>query len=343
MVRSYNRNKRSVALDLRRPQGIAVVKRLIAWADVFIQNLRPGLVEELGIGSEAMRAADSRLIYVSVSGFGVDGPSRERPGLDIAAQAESGMMSVTGEPDRPPQRVGFPIVDAATTHVAAHAVLAALFKRERTGYGDAIQTSLLEVAPHLQAPAWSEYAATGKEPTRQGSGQTTAAPAAELIQTRDGWVVLSAYTQDHWARLCRTIEHPDLINDPRFATNSARVSYKAALLVELTAALGSLSTEECIALLTRNQIVTAAVRSYSQVRKSADVEASCMFVQKREENSFEALRLYQLSRKGKLTDGIPSVDQHTASILRELGFAEREVAAMLDAGVALGPAKAGPP
>ena len=343
MVRSYNRNKRSVALDLRRPQGIAVVKRLIAWADVFIQNLRPGLVEELGIGSEAMRAADSRLIYVSVSGFGVDGPSRERPGLDIAAQAESGMMSVTGEPDRPPQRVGFPIVDAATTHVAAHAVLAALFKRERTGYGDAIQTSLLEVAPHLQAPAWSEYAATGKEPTRQGSGQTTAAPAAELIQTRDGWVVLSAYTQDHWARLCRTIEHPDLINDPRFATNSARVSNKAALLVELTAALGSLSTEECIALLTRNQIVTAAVRSYSQVRKSADVEASCMFVQKREENSFEALRLYQLSRKGKLTDGIPSVDQHTASILRELGFAEREVAAMLDAGVALGPAKAGPP
>ena len=343
MIRSYNRDKRSVALDLRCPQGIAVVKRLIAWADVFIQNLRPGLVEELGIGSEAMRAADSRLIYVSVSGFGVDGPSRERPGLDIAAQAESGMMSVTGEPDRPPQRVGFPIVDAATTHVAAHAVLAALFKRERTGYGDAIQTSLLEVALHLQAPAWSEYAATGKEPTRQGSGQTTAAPAAELIQTRDGWVVLSAYTQDHWARLCRTIEHPDLINDPRFATNSARVSYKAALLVELTAALGSLSTEECIALLTRNQIVTAAVRSYSQVRKSADVGASCMFVQKREENSFEAPRLYQLSRKGKLTDGIPSVDQHTASILRELGFAEREVAAMLDAGVALGPAKAGPP
>ena len=344
MIRSYNRDKRSVALDLRCPQGIAVVKRLIAWADVFIQNLRPGLVEELGIGSEAMRAADSRLIYVSVSGFGVDGPSRERPGLDIAAQAESGMMSVTGEPDRPPQRVGFPIVDAATTHVAAQAVLAALFKRERTGYGDAIQTSLLEVALHLQAPAWSEYAATGKEPTRQGSGQATAAPAAELIQTRDGWIVLSAYTQDHWARLCKTIEQPDLIDDPRFATNSARVSNKAALLVELTAALGSLSTEECIALLTRNQIVTAAVRSYSQVRKSADVEASCMFVQKREENSFEALRLpYQLSRKGKLTDGIPSVDQHTASILRELGFAEREVAAMLDAGVALGPAKAGPP
>ena len=344
MVRSYNRNKRSVALDLRRPQGIAVVKRLIAWADVFIQNLRPGLVEELGIGSEAMRAADSRLIYVSVSGFGVDGPSRERPGLDIAAQAESGMMSVTGEPDRPPQRVGFPIVDAATTHVAAHAVLAALFKRERTGYGDAIQTSLLEVALHLQAPAWSEYAATGKEPTRQGSGQATAAPAAELIQTRDGWVVLSAYTQDHWARLCRTIEHPDLINDPRFATNSARVSNKAALLVELTAALGSLSTEECIALLTRNQIVTAAVRSYSQVRKSADVEASCMFLQTRGEDSFEALRLpYQLSRNGKATGGIPSVGQHTASILRELGFAEQEVAAMLDAGVALAPAKAGPP
>jgi crotonobetainyl-CoA:carnitine CoA-transferase CaiB-like acyl-CoA transferase len=281
-----------------------------------------------------MRAANPRLIYASVSGFGMDGPSRDRPGLDIAAQAESGIMSVTGEPDRPPQRVGFPIIDSATTHVAAQAILAALFKRERTGRGETIETSLLEVGIHLQASSWSEYAATGNEPTRRGSGQASAAPAAELIQTRDGWVVLSAYTQDHWAQLCRTIGRGDLIADARFETNAARVANRSALLTELNAALGSFAAEECVELLSRNQIVAATVRSYSQVRKSKDVEACGMFVPTTDADGLEALRLpYRFSTEAAVSGGIPSIGQHTLTILREAGYGEDETRAMLEAGV----------
>jgi crotonobetainyl-CoA:carnitine CoA-transferase CaiB-like acyl-CoA transferase len=334
MVRTCNRDKRSIAIDLRKPRGIEIVKRLIARADVVVQNMRPGLVDELGIGPTAMREAHPRLIYMSVSGFGAAGPSKERPGLDIAAQAESGIMSVTGEPDRPPQKVGFPIIDAATTHVGAQAVLAALFKRERTGRGSAIETSLLEVAIHLQSSSWSEYAATGREPQRRGSGQASNAPAAELIQTRDGWIVLSAYTQEHWARLCKTIRREELITDERFATNVARVANKPAMLTELRAALADLSTEDCVALLSRNQIVAAAVRSYSQVREAADVKASGIFVRTTGPDSFDALRLpYRLDGKGSSTGGIPAIGQHTLAILQEAGFAAQDAQALLAAGI----------
>jgi len=334
MVRTCNRDKRSIALDLREPRGIAIVKRLIAQSDVVVQNMRPGLVESIGIGPDEMCAAHPRLIYLSVSGFGNDGPSRSRPGLDIAAQAESGMMSVTGEPDRPPQKVGFPIIDAATTHVASEAVLAALFRRERTGKGTRIDTSLLEVAIHLQASAWNEYAATGREPMRRGSGQATAAPAAEQIQTRDGWIVLSAYTEEHWARLCKTIRREELITDTRFASNAARLANKPAMLVELKAALESFSTEDAVALLSKNQIVAAAVRSYSQVKASADVKAAGMFTKTTGTDSFETLRLpYRFASRAPSTGGIPSIGQHTSEILGEIGFADDEIRALREAGV----------
>jgi crotonobetainyl-CoA:carnitine CoA-transferase CaiB-like acyl-CoA transferase len=333
MVRSYNRDKRSIALDLRKPRGIEIAKRLIARADVVVQNMRPGIVDDLGIGPDAMRALNPRLIYLSVSGFGTRGPSSQRPGLDIAAQAESGIMSVTGEPDRPPQKVGFPIIDAATTHVGAQAVLAALFKRERTGQGDAIDTSLLEVAVHLQTPAWHEYAATGREPMRRGAGQVTNAPAAEQIATRDGMIVLSAYTQEHWSRLCKTIKREDLIADPRFVTGADRVANKPAMLVELNKALADFNTEECVALLSSNQIVAAAIRRYSQVRTSPDVEASGIFMQTSGEpgKTYETLGLpYRFASSDRRPSGIaPELGQHTRDILREAEFADGELDELL--------------
>jgi crotonobetainyl-CoA:carnitine CoA-transferase CaiB-like acyl-CoA transferase len=328
MVRSYNRDKRSIAIDLRKPRGVEIVRRLLTRADVLVQNMRPGLVDELGIGPEAMRALNPRLIYMSVSGFGMNGPSRLRAGLDIAAQAESGIMSVTGEPDRPPQKVGFPIVDSATTHVAAQAILAALFKRERTGEGATLETSLLEVAVHLQTPAWHEYAESGREPTRRGSGQVTNAPAAEQIETSDGMIVLSAYTQEHWKRLCTTIKREDLIGDPRFVTNPDRVANKPAMLVELKSALAHFTTEDCVALLSENGIVAAAVRKYSQVREAADVKASGIFTRTLDgpSGSYETLGLpYRFVGSEPLpTRSAPKLGAHTAEILGEIGFSADE-------------------
>jgi crotonobetainyl-CoA:carnitine CoA-transferase CaiB-like acyl-CoA transferase len=334
MIHCYNRDKRSIAIELREPRGLAVVKKLIGRSDVVVQNLRPGLVDALGIGAAAMRAVDPRLIYLSVSGFGVHGPSRGRPGLDIAAQAESGLMSVTGEPDRPPQKVGVPIIDAATTHVGAQAVLAALFKRERTGEGETIETSLLEVAIHLQASTWSQYATTGREPTRQGSGQVSNAPAAELIRTADGWIVLSAYTEEHWARLCKTLGRETLITDERFATSAARVKNKPAMLAELENVLSPQSSTECVELLSKNGIVVAAVRTYSQARVSPDVEAAGIFMQTTGDNGAEMLGLpYRFAGGRATTAGAPAIGQHSLAILSELGFDAREVEAMIKDGI----------
>ena len=220
MIRAYNRGKRSIAIDLRTDAGREAAFRLIARSDVVIQNLRPGVVQKLGLGPDVVRARHPRAIYLSISGFGSRGPSRDRPGYDIAAQAESGLMSVTGEPDRSPQKVGVPIIDAAAAHLGAQAVLAALYGRHRSGVGETIDTSLLEVAVHLQATHWCEFLGGAPEPTRMGDGQPHNAPAAEVVPTRDGHIVLSAYADEHWARFCRVVGREELIGDARFDTNA---------------------------------------------------------------------------------------------------------------------------
>ena len=184
MVRAYNRGKRSIALDLKSEAGRDAALRLIGRSDVVIQNLRPGAVDKLGLGPAQVRARFPRVVYLSIAGFPAGTPSQDRPGYDIAAQAESGLMSVTGEPDGLPQKVGVPIVDAAAAQLGAQAVLAALFGRERNGHGATLEVSLLETALHLQAATFCEYLAGAPEPTRIGHGQPHNAPAAELVATR---------------------------------------------------------------------------------------------------------------------------------------------------------------
>ncbi|MEZ5629470.1 MAG: CoA transferase [Burkholderiaceae bacterium] len=278
MVRAYNRGKRSIALDLKSPAGHDVAMRLIAEADVVIQNLRPGAIDKLGLGPGVVRERFPRLIYLSIAGFPSNGPSRDRAGYDIAAQAESGLMSITGEPDRQPQKVGVPVIDAAAAQVGAQAVLAALYGREKTGVGATIETSLLEVAMHLQAATWADYLGGGPEPTRMGDGQPHNAPAAEVVPTRDGYIVLSAYAEDHWERLCRALGREVLITDPRFASNALRVQNRTALRAVLRDAFAGLTSEASVALLAGKQIVTGAVRSYAQVLDSLDVTASGLLV-----------------------------------------------------------------
>ncbi|RYZ06575.1 MAG: CoA transferase, partial [Comamonadaceae bacterium] len=229
MVRAYNRGKQSIALDLKSTAGRDVALRLIAQSDVVIQNLRPGVVDKLGLGPAEIRARFPRVIYLSIAGFSGNGPSHARPGYDIAAQAESGLMAVTGEPDGLPQKVGVPVVDAAAAQLGAQAVLAALYGREKTGRGETLEVSLLETALHLQAATWCEYLAGGPEPTRMGHGQPHNAPAAEIVATRDGHIVLSAYAEDHWQRFCRIVGREALASDPRFATNDLRVKHRAEL------------------------------------------------------------------------------------------------------------------
>ncbi|HET8746356.1 MAG TPA: CoA transferase [Ramlibacter sp.] len=332
MVRAYNRGKRSIALDLKSEAGRAIALRLIARSDVVIQNLRPGVVDKLGLGPAEVRARHPRIIYLSISGFGSSGPSRARPGYDIAAQAESGLMSVTGEPDRLPQKVGVPIVDAASAHLGAQAVLAALYGRERSGTGETLEVSLLETAMHLQAATWCEYLGGAPEPTRIGDGQPHNAPAADVVPTRDGHIVLSAYAEDHWQRFCRVMGREELIADPRFCSNAQRVAHRAALREVLRECLSSYSTEECVALLGRNQIVTGAVRSYREVLASPDVAASGILVEaaSADGQNYRALGLpYRLGDAPRPAPAAaPDCGADGAAILAEAGYSEAEIAAL---------------
>ena len=337
MVRAYNRGKRSIAIDLKNPTGREIVLRLIAQADVVIQNLRPGVVEKLGIGPETIRQRHPRLIYLSISGFSGRGPSGERPGYDIAAQAESGLMSVTGEPGRLPQKVGVPIVDAAAAQLGAQAVLAALYGREKSGAGATLQTSLLEVAMHLQAANWADYLGGGPEPTRVGDGQPHNAPAAEVVPTRDGHIVLSAYADDHWRRFCQVVGREELASDPRFASNDRRVANRTDLRAVLRECLSGFSSEECVRMLSGKQIVTGAVRSYAQVLDSPDLMASGLVV---DAVAADGTRYRALGLPYRINDtpqpapaAAPACGADSDALLSEIGYPTREIAELRLAGI----------
>jgi len=341
MLRAYNRSKQSIALDLRQPRGRDIARRLIARADVLVQNLRPGAAEALGLGAEALRASQPGLVYVSIAGFPAGSPSQDRPGYDIAAQAESGLMSVTGEPQGLPQKVGVTLIDTATTQVAAQAVLAALFRRERTGLGETIRISLLEVALSLQLPNWSDYLVRGIEPTRSGDGQPMAAPAADIFRTHDGMVVVSAYVQAHWVRLCETLGCPELATDARFLTNELRVTNRLAMKAALGERLARLGTCECVDLLTRNNIVVGVVRSYADALASEDFRASGMVLEvapNGDRPGYTSFGLpYELcDTPRRRTQAAPSHGAHTAEVLREAGYSEDEIAAFAEARVISG-------
>jgi len=274
IVAAYNRGKRSVVLDLKDAADRGGALDLVARADVVVQNLRPGVLDRLGLGVDVMRERRPDLVHVSVTGFSARSDSAGRTGLDIAAQAESGLMSVNGEEGGAPLRVGFPISDVAASYAVVQAVLSGLFRRERTGAGADAEVSLLEVSVHMQSALWGEWHASGVEPRRKGNGQATVAPAADLVSTTDGAITVSAYTPAHFGRLCQLIGKPWMVEDPRFRDNPARVAHRVVLLAEISEVLGRLSSAEAVDVLTRSGVVAAEVRTFADVASARDVEQS---------------------------------------------------------------------
>ncbi|SFC96298.1 Crotonobetainyl-CoA:carnitine CoA-transferase CaiB [Cupriavidus sp. OV038] len=335
MFLAYNRGKRGMALDLRQPAGAEAARRLAFSCDVVLHNARPGTMESIGLDAATLRTAKPALIHASVTGFGTRGPSRLRPGLDIAAQAESGMMSVTGEAGGQPLKAGFALIDAATALATSNAILAALFRRLRTGQGETIETSLLTVGIQLQAQLWSEYQCSGALPVRSGNSQPKAAPAADVIAVADGHIVLSAYLDEHWARLCDAIGQPALARDPRFASNPLRVKNRPALLDVLHAALRGYTGEQARALLERHQVVVGVVRDYQQVERSADVLASGLLMRVGDglggEIALPGLPFTMASLPPAATPAVPRLGEHTAAVLRELGYDDVAIRTMAQA------------
>ena len=336
--RNFNRGKRSVVLNLEQQEGIQVARDLLGTADVLIQNLRPGAMDRLGLGAESVRTAKPGLIYVSISGYNPAGPSASRPGFDVAAQAESGMMSVTGERGGSPLRIGYPVVDIATGHVTAEAVLAALIGRGRSGEGATLNISMFEVAVHLQAVQISSFLALGEAPPRMGNGMPYNAPSADLVETLDGWIVVSAYQQDHWRRLCATIARPDLVADPRFATNEDRVEHRAEMLETLGAHFSLVTSEEATALLARSNIVAGVVRSYPALTSSEEWAMGNYPIDLPDEGERAvAIRAPYSFGTNQETARLPLLGEHSAALLEELGRSTTDIGRLVDSGVSRTP------
>jgi crotonobetainyl-CoA:carnitine CoA-transferase CaiB-like acyl-CoA transferase len=233
---SQNRNKRSVSLDLKSPGDIEALHRLVEGADILIQNLRPGVVEELGIGPEQMLERHPRLIYCSVWAFGYQGPMRLKPGFDPLLQAYGGMMSVTGRPEDPPTFCGASINDKATGMFCVIGALAALRHRDRTDKGCIVDTSLFETAVHWVEGQVNNHLATGEVPKRHGTGGAVIVPY-QVFETADRPLCLAAGNDRLWARCAKVLGHPEWAEDPRFAKGAQRVRNKAELIPLIAAVL----------------------------------------------------------------------------------------------------------
>ncbi len=318
-----NWSKRSVALDLRDPEGRKDAFALACTADVVLQNYRPGVMEKLGLDAAALTDEVPRLIYGQVSGFGQTGPASQRAGFDIAAQAESGMMSINGDGDRDPTRVGFTVVDVMAANALTSGVLAALVRRSVSGRGGIVDVSLVDVAVSALSSVWADYRLTGVVPVRTGNGQINATPAAEVMPTADGNVVISAYTKEHFARLCAALDRPEIAADPRFCENAARLKNRETMLVELRRATSRFSTADLCERLTRIGVVFGMVRTMEEIRPGQAGVSADLFV-----------KVHTAGREPMLLPGcpasfhdyrrhegrLPDIGEHTAEVLAELSI-----------------------
>jgi crotonobetainyl-CoA:carnitine CoA-transferase CaiB-like acyl-CoA transferase len=230
-----NRGKRSITCDFRTPEGQETVRRLVADADVVIENFKVGGLAKYGLDWPALRKVNPRLIYCSITGFGQDGPYAHRAGYDFIIQGMSGMMSVTGPADGQPQKVGVAVTDVFTGVYAATAILAALVQRGRTGEGQQIDMALLDVATSVMANQAMNYLASGKAPGLMGNAHPNLAPYA-VFDCADGWLILATGNDAQYQRLCRILGLEDMANDPAYLTNADRVANRAAMTDRITAA-----------------------------------------------------------------------------------------------------------
>jgi crotonobetainyl-CoA:carnitine CoA-transferase CaiB-like acyl-CoA transferase len=267
---AFNVLKETIALDLKDPSDLRLALELCRDADVVVEAFRPGVMDRLGLGAERLRAENPRLIYAALSAFGDKGPDSERGGVDIVLQAETGLMSVTGDADQDPMKVGVPVLDAASASMLAVGILAALVGREKTGRGDVVRTSMLAVGIHLQAQQYAEFLSSGVVPPRVGNRAAYAAPA-DVFEASDGRIVLSAHIQPHWRALCGILGHPEWVADPRFEVVEKRVQNREALNALITKALAAATVDEWLALLDAAGITAGKVRDYRAVIDSAQV------------------------------------------------------------------------
>jgi formyl-CoA transferase/CoA:oxalate CoA-transferase len=333
---SVNRNKESLALDLKHPAAKRVVGALLTRADVLVENFRPGTMARLGLDYETIGARHPRLVYCSISGFGQTGPRHLEPGYDAMMQAEGGLMSITGAEGGPPFRVGVAIGDIATGMFAVQGILAALIARGRTGAGQLVDIAMLDSVTALLSYQASSAFATGETPVRMGNRHPSIAPY-DTFPAADGDFVLSVGNDDQFRRLAAVLRRPALAEDPRYRTNADRVVHAAALREELSALLREWPRASLLSALKDAGVPSGAVRSVTEALADPQLAAREMSVPL-EHVSAGAIRVLGTPLKLSGTPATirtppPALGQHTDAILeQDAGLSTAEIAALREAG-----------
>lgn len=338
---SVNRNKRSIVIDLKHPEGARLARDLAARADVLVTNFRPSAMQRLGLDEPTLRALNPRLIYCQVTGYGPRGPWADVPAFDQVAQGMSGLMSVTGKPESGPVRVGIAIADILAALFATYGVLAALYERERSGVGQRVDTSLLGAVIGVLTFQAGRYLADGSEPGLEGNDHPVAAPYG-TFRCADGYINIAIANEQMWRRLAEEVGHPEWLEDPRFRTNADRVANRAAINAALEATLQSDTVANWVARLSRAGVACGPIWSVGQALESEPVQYLGI-VRTVEHALAGQIRLVGPAIELSQTPPVirrspPLLAQHTAEILAELGYDESTITALArDGAVVLGP------
>ena len=333
---SINRNKESVAIDFKTPLGRKALDELIARADVLVENFRPGTLDRLGLGYNDLQVRYPRLIYASISGFGLNGPRRDEAGYDAVAQAEGGLMSITGAPDGPAVRLGVAIADIAAGMFAFQGILLALISRAQRGRGQHVDVSLLDSVAALLTYQAARYFATGVAPVRSGNRHMTIAPY-DTFEMGDGVLVLAVGTDAQWRAFCTTLARPDLALDSRFATNAQRVERFDELRPLVTATLAPYRLNQAVELLRDAGVPCGAVRSIAEALDDPQIIARAM-IEEIDHPAIGPLKLLGLPVKLSATPGgvrlpPPRLGEHTRAVLSgDLGWSAEDIGRVITRG-----------
>ncbi len=333
---SFNRNKRSLSLNLREEEGLDIVRALAKDADVMIESFRAGALDRMGLGYEEISAINPGIIYGSISGYGRTGPMAEKPGYDLIIQAYSGLMDLTGEPDGLPLRVGFSLVDLFTGMMCFGSVVTALYHRRETGQGQRLEAALLDGQVAALSYHATAYMATGVVPQRMGSGHPSLVPY-QSFQASDGYFILGVANQGLWERFCDGIGHAELLTDPRFKTNDDRVANRAACVEALGAIFREKTVAEWVDKIEQCGVPCGPINQVDDVVNNPQVNARNMIAQLEHPNVPD-LRIPNSPLKLAETPAVikrppPLLGQHNDEILGDLGYDSGAINQLREKGV----------